>query len=83
MKKTYSVPQIAFQTLNATTFSGGCHYDTLPGANHGQYQCPVKDPDFDVTIFVTGSCDAHPEDLPGGDKICYTNAGENHNVYNS
>ena len=80
MKKTYSVPQIAFQTLNATGFSGGCTYDVV--TESAQFQCPIKDPDFGVEVFVQGSCIYVAGDGEYSD-LCYATSVADMNVYNS
>ena len=79
MKKNYSAPNIAFQTLNVQTLSGGCYYDVA--SNQAKFQCPIKDPAFDgETIFIEGaSCDFKGD----ADKVCYAIPTADANVYNS
>ena len=70
--KNYVKPSVSFQFFSLSNdVSGGC----ILGFNQANYDCPVKLPNTDDTIFADNSCFYEvesPEDLG----LCYHNPSD-------
>lgn len=79
MKKTYTKPIIAFESLAITAnVSSGCAYLST---NSAEYVCPIVDEESGWTIFSDLSvCMMGPE---ANDQICYDIPLSSSNVFSS
>lgn len=76
MRKSYTKPEITFDSFALTTdITASCSMSATFDPN----TCPVYYPDWGVTFFSDGTCDAYP---PGGlDFICYHVPAGDRNVF--
>ena len=78
MKKTYSKPQIVFDSFELSqSIAAGCEVIT----NQAQGVCPLIDDESGWTLLADTSCKKTPP--TGTDEICYDVPAESYNVYSS
>lgn len=78
MKRKYVKPELYFESFElSSSIAAGCKLIS----NSAEYACPVRDPDFDKTIFTNDGCDYSPQD--DDTKICYQPPEGNIHVYTS
>lgn len=78
MKKTYSKPQIVFDSFELSqSIAGACEAIT----NQAKGSCPLHDKESDMTLFAGKECEFIPPTTK--DEICYDVPYENYNVFSS
>ena len=83
MKKMYSSPDIAFQTLNVNKQgNGACEFISMDESLATSNQCAVKDKVAGIVIFNTDAC-WNLGGYPSDKEVCYGIPSESFNIHNS